>query len=426
MKKALFSIGILWFSSLIGAGFAFFTQVILARELGPADFGLFAVVFSIVNLLVPLAIFGIPKYWLKEYGLYGWAAKRYIPPSLMLVVITTFFAILFINLWAFLGPHDDLLKYVLIIAAFYVAGQVAVELVMGKLQLEERYIALAMLQLIPHLIRFLLIFLLAFFTLEWLNILNVVMVFSMVSGILVAFSIYPLRQLLLGRFDLKGHENTEQSGNEFETISMANIMQKAWPFGLSGVFHLIYFQSDIILVKYIIGDEAAGLYNVAFMILVVALMFPSVVYQRFLLPKIHRWANQDKTLFYKVYKQGNLVMLGLGLFGMLLAWWLAPYGIPILFGEHYQQSIDLFMILALSIPILFVASSVGATLVTQEHMKTKVKLMGLVAIVNILLNVLFIPKYGATGAAVATVISNLVLVMLFYITANKVVFVSQN
>lgn len=421
MKKALLSISILWLGSLIGSGFAFFTQVILARELGPADFGLFAAVFSIASLLVPLAIFGVPQYWLKEYGLYGWGAKRYIAPSLRLVVTTTVFAIFIIVLWGFLGPHEALLKYALIIMAFYVAGQVAVELVAGKLQLEEKYLALAMWQLTPHLIRFLLVFILAFFTFEWLNLLSVVAVFSLIAGILVMLSIYPIRQLLLGKLDLKGHENTAQTGNEFETVSATNVMQNAWPFGLAGVFYLIYFQSDIILIKYIAGDEAAGLYNVAFMALVMVLLFPSIVYQKFLLPKIHRWANQDRVLFYKVYKQGNLIMLVLGLFAMLMAWGLAPYGIPILFGEHYQQSVDLFMLLVISIPVLFVATSVGATLVTQEHMKTKVKLMGLVAILNIALNVALIPFYGAVGAAVATLISN-VMLLLLYMKASKKVF----
>jgi O-antigen/teichoic acid export membrane protein len=55
-------------------------------------------------------------------------------------------------------------------------------------------------------------------------------------------------------------------------------------------------------------------------------------------------------------------------------------------------------------------------------MKTKVKLMGLVAIVNIALNAWLIPFYGATGAAIATVISNFVLLAIFYITAQNLVF----
>src|SRR5690606_13992410 len=107
-----------------------------------------------------------------------------------------------------------------------------------------------------------------------------------------------------------------------------NILQNAWPFGLASVFHLIYFQSDIVLVKYITGDEAAGYYNVAFTVMMAVLLFPGIIYQKFLLPKIHRWANHDRSLFYKVYRQGNVAMLVLGLLAMAFVWLLSPFPIP--------------------------------------------------------------------------------------------------
>ena len=420
MKKMLLSISILWLGSLLGAGFVFLTQLVLARKLGPTDFGVFSAIFSIVSLLVPLASFGVAQYWLKEFGKHGWAARRFISPSLKLIVATTFFAIFTIILWGLIGPHDTLMKYAIMIMALYVAGQVVIELVAAKFQLEERYSMLAFWQITPHLIRFLMVVALVFFASEWLSVLNVVIIFALISIALLMLSVSPLHQLSLGKLALKGHENTLQFKDKFIAISPINIMQRAWPFGLAGLFHLIYFQSDIILVKYITGNEAAGLYNVAFMIMVMVLLFPSIVYQKFLLPKIHRWANHDRAMFYKVYKQGNIVMLGLGLLAMLIVWWLAPYAVPILFGEHYQQSIDLLWILAWSIPILFVASSVGSTLVTQENMKIKVKLMGLVAVINIALNLWLIPLYGASGAAVATVVSNLLLLFSYYIASISV------
>jgi len=113
-------------------------------------------------------------------------------------------------------------------------------------------------------------------------------------------------------------------------------------------------------------------------------------------------------------------MLILGLLAMVLIWVLSPPAIPFLFGSEYKEAVGLLTILAISAPILFVASSVGATLVTQEHMKTKVKLMGLVAVVNVGLNLLLIPIYDAEGAAVSTVISNILLLFL-YVGFRKIV-----
>src|SRR5690606_1126389 len=85
-----------------------------------------------------------------------------------------------------------------------------------------------------------------------------------------------------------------------------------WPFGLAGVFYLAYFQSGIILVSYILGDEAAAQYGVAITIMTAIYMFASLIYQKFLMPKIHRWANQDRVMLEEVSKNGIFLMLLLG------------------------------------------------------------------------------------------------------------------
>ena len=64
----------------------------------------------------------------------------------------------------------------------------------------------------------------------------------------------------------------------------------------------------------------------------------------------------------------------------------------------------------------------GAVLVTKQHVYRKVKYMGIVAILNIILNVTFIPIYGAEGAAITTVISNLTLFSLYFFAIKRHVF----
>lgn len=420
--KAVKNISILWVGSLIGAGCAFLTQVILARTLGPQEFGLFASVFALVGLLVPLAGFGIAQYWLKEFGKDGWNAVRFIQPSFKFILINLLFVLLLLLLWIVLGPHDQTVQLVLLIMSAYILGQVSVELISGKLQLEERYKMLAVWQLMPHAMRLLLIIVISLWLGSQFNVQIVAHLFALVSLAFLLVSIKPLLKMARGEFHLQGHNQHAVINVEAAKPLAKNILKNAWPFGLAGVFHLIYFQSDIILVKYITGDEAAGYYNVAFTIMVAVLLFPGIVYQKFLLPKMHRWAHHDRALFYKVYRQGNVAMFILGLLAMVLIWLLSPIAIPLLFGDKYKEAITLLNILAISAPILFVASSVGATLVTQEHMKTKVKLMGLVAIINILLNLALIPLYGAGGAAFATVISNLILLIIYYVSVKLYVF----
>jgi O-antigen/teichoic acid export membrane protein len=203
---------------------------------------------------------------------------------------------------------------------------------------------------------------------------------------------------------------------------MKHVAAQSWPFGLAGIFYLVYFQSDIILLKYMVSDEAAGIYNVAFVIMAAVYMLPSVIYQKFLLPKIHRWANHDRERFYQVYRTGNWVMLILGLLAMLAIWLLAPFGVQFLFGSSYVGAVLPLSILALAAPLRFLGSSAGSFLSTQSHLIKKLYIMCIVALVNIVLNFLIIPIYGAIGAAVTTVFSELLMVFIMHIYARKYLF----
>ncbi|MHB8978757.1 MAG: flippase [Trichloromonadaceae bacterium] len=422
--SAFRAVSFLWLGSIIGAGCAFLTQVILARKLGPEVFGIFAAALSTVTLLAPLAGFGIGQYWLKAFGHEGWGALRWLPGSFRFISLSTVTVFLLLLVWAFWGPHDVLSAGILAILSFHVLGQLAVELVGSKLQLEERYLSLALWQVLPHLGRLALVMVLAYAATNLISAQYAASSYAVVALVFFVNAVWLLSRMYGGAFELKGHtipEKGEVLSNPDVPV-MFQVAAQSWPFGVAGLFHLIYFQSDIILLRYMTGAEQAGIYNVAFTIMVAVYMFPGVIYQKFLLPKIHRWAHYDRAKFYRVYRQGNIAMLIVGLLAMVVIWLLAPWGVVFLFGQNYQQAVGLLMILAVSAPVMFVSSSVGATLVTQAHMKTKVKCMGIVAGINVVLNIMLIPPYGAIGAAVATIISNVSLLVIYYFYAEKLVF----
>ena len=422
-RKAFNAFALLWLGTLLGAGLAFLTQIVLARKLGSEDYGIFSAVLAMVTLITPLAGFGVSQLWLKVFGQEGWHAKKWLSSSFQLVILSTITVLISLFCWAFFGKHDEITRILIFITSFYILGQVSIELVSSKLQLEERYMYLAIWQFSPHFLRFILACTLLFLFSSWATIKDIAYVYAFVAIIFLLVGIIQLVNMQKGNFSLKGHTKEKSAG--YLNVTLTNVLQNTWPFGLAAFFHLIYFQSDIILIKYMVGDHEAGIYNVSFTIMVAVYMFPAVLYQKFLLPKLHRWANQDREKFHKVYHKGNIAMLILGIIAMLLVWLLSAWAIPFLFGDEYQNSVIILNILAVSSPIIFVAFSAGAALVTQEHMKLKVKYMGFVALINLGLNLLLIPNYGANGAAVATVLSNLVLLILYYYATEIKVFANK-
>lgn len=421
-KQAVKTISLLWVGSIMGAGCAFLTQVLLARELGPAAFGAFAAALAMVMLVAPLASFGVGGFWLKAFGEEGWQAVRWLRGSLKYTLLTTFLMLTGLFCWAMFGPHDVSTRELLMVLSVYLLGQVAVELVSAKLQLEERYLGLALWQFLPHLMRLMLVAMLALVINKLMTLHNVAYAYGLISLLVFLFGAFLMWRMYGGHLALKGHGEASKSASPPALLaSIKQVAVQSWPFGLAGVFYLIYFQSDIILLKYIAGDEAAGIYNVAFVVIATVYMLPGVVYQKFLLPKIHRWARHDRAKVSQVYRTGNLIMLILGFISMVILWLTANFVLPWIFGEGYEEAVFIVMVLALGVPLRFVSLSTGAFLMADGYIRKKAALMAIAATINVTLNIFLIPVYGAIGAAVATCLTEVFLFISYAIYANTMI-----
>ncbi len=415
-------VSFVWVGAILGAGFAFLTQVVLARALPPDAYGKFAAVLGIVMLFSPLASFGVPGFWLRAFGHEGWGALRWLRASLIFAVGSTLLMIGVLWVWAFFGPHDAQSGRLLLLLSAYLLGQMAVEMSVAKYQLEERYFGVALWQMAPHLARLVVVISCAVF-IESPGLLLIGTAYALISVAVLGFSVPVLGHMVRGPLRLAGHGAALiASSVQAARRTPLDVARQAWPFGLANAFFLIYYQSDIILLKYLEGDAAAGIYNVAFIVMAAVYLLPGVTYQKFLMPKIHRWAAHDRAMFASVYRQGNIAMLILGIVAALGIWGFGEFGVTLLFGESYMAAAVPLTILAVGAPIRFVATSVESVLVSESNMKLKAAIMGSTALLNVGLNLVLIPRYGMSGAAWATVASDVLLLILYLVVAQRKVF----
>ena len=93
--------------------------------------------------------------------------------------------------------------------------------------------------------------------------------------------------------------------------------------------------------------------------------------------------------------------------------------VPWFFGPHYAKSIDLILIMSPVIVIIGISNVLGAQYYTPSGQRKKSTFcicMG--AILNFVLNSIFIPTYKSYGAAVATVAAELLITFLYMHYAN--------
>jgi len=74
----------------------------------------------------------------------------------------------------------------------------------------------------------------------------------------------------------------------------------------------------------------------------------------------------------------------------------------------------------LVIPIRFIGHNVGALLVVNDYMIKKIKVMGFVATMSILLNFILVTKIGIFGLVITSIICEIILVSCYYYLVRNI------
>ena len=418
-RPAATAIGLLWLATMAGAGMVFLSQLLLARRLGPDEYGLFASSLATVTMAAPLAGFGLSQFRLKAYGAEGWEADRWLRPTLRLSAVTCVIAIAAVVGWALFGRAvDEDTRLALLLLTPVIVGLFAIDLVGSKLRLEERHSALAGWQLLMPTGR--LAVAATLLALPVANAHGAALGYGMVALLIAGLSLPQLSALRPGGMELKGHGPRPVTPTVPSPPGTMQLWSQAWAYGVAALLYPVFFQVSTVLLKYLGSNAQAGHYGVALAVMMAIYLLPSTVYQKFLLSRLHRWAVHDKPRFWRVHRMGNLAMLGAGIVvGAALAV-VSPWVVPLAFGPAFADVAGLLAVLALCVPIRFLSTAVGSALLTESHMRYRVVAMLVASLVAVALNTWAIPRHGATGAAWATVVAEAVLLLSMWLGVRRI------
>jgi O-antigen/teichoic acid export membrane protein len=112
-------------------------------------------------------------------------------------------------------------------------------------------------------------------------------------------------------------------------------------------------------------------------------------------------------------------MFGLSLVGALIV---LTLGKPILwlFGESFVSGYPVMVALAVGLLIRALAGPLQGLLVVAGQQNLAALALGVATLVNVVLNLLFIPRYGLLGAGVATAMAFAVESLLFFLLSRRV------
>ena len=118
-------------------------------------------------------------------------------------------------------------------------------------------------------------------------------------------------------------------------------------------------------------------------------------------------------------RKGGLLLTLSGIAGGAVVLLLAESLILWFFAAEFQNSADILKILAFAIPLVFWGYLMTQSLVALDHNRIYLLITASGLLLNVLLNFWLIPGYGASGAAIATVITEALMPLSCFLMILK-------
>ena len=205
---------------------------------------------------------------------------------------------------------------------------------------------------------------------------------------------------------------------EFDWYFWKRLTKEAFSFGLAVCFITIFYWIDSVMLHVIKGDSVVGWYNAAYRLVLVLLLIPSSFTSATYPAMSVLFQSKKDTLrvfFERSFKYLLIIGIPLGV-GVLL---LAKRFIVLFYTQDYLNSVIALQILVWSSVLIFISQPIGNLFNCLNRQVIITYITGCCVVLNILLNLILIPKYSLVGASVATVATELFSFVAMYIFCIK-------
>ncbi|MFQ6674436.1 MAG: flippase [Fidelibacterota bacterium] len=201
--------------------------------------------------------------------------------------------------------------------------------------------------------------------------------------------------------------------------SLMHTLREAIPYTLSAISSPLFTRVDVVFLGFFLGAAAAGVYNVAYRVVFVLGFIPHFAALA-LFPMASRLYVHSRKQLEALYHQSLNLMILIGLPAAFGLWLIAPDLINLVFGNAFAESASLLRFLAWLMFLWFLRSIMAIFLMSCDRQVERTKSQWIAASVNVLGNLLLIPTFGVKGAAITTLISEALLVILFAVRLGSV------
>ncbi|WP_233090077.1 flippase [Vibrio sp. IB15] len=384
---------ILWLMSEKGINLflVLVVNVMLARYLGPSEFGKLSLLISINSMVVLMSPIGVNAIFIKEY-LKSKNKSDVIATSLFVRFVgALFFSIVLLAIAQFslVTSIDNYWIRLSIVSALSSTFYLFDFLFQAKV--ESKYSVFARISNAT-----------VFFAIKcFLLVSEAPLDYFFYTAILepAALALWYVLALKISRFNTKrGAVN----------ISYAlELAKKSKWLLFSTIASVICLKIDQFMIAEMRGDSEVGIYSVAVRLSEVWYFLPNIIAASYF-PKLIKAKESSQVEYQRRLQEINDFLVAIGFIIAIVMLVLSNEIIYVLFGSEYLESANILSIHIFGGILVFSRALFSKWILNEGVYHFSLINHAVAALTNVLLNLIFIPQYGAIGAAWATVISYLV------------------
>lgn len=399
------SMGIYTISNIINAAIPFLMLPVLTRHLPAADYGILSNFSAIAGLLIPLVGINLMTSIQVQYLKDEVDNRDYLTSvfrfNIFLGILFTGLVVLFSDVVNDITgvPHE-----ILYLMGVYALFHVTIEVLLAVWRMEDKAVNYGAFRISRTILEILLIVI--FVIVMGMDFIGTVyaMLIAYGTGCLVAMVILFKKGLIFGSYrkDYLRHA----VGYGVPLI----------PHALSGM--AIMYADKLFITRYI-SLEANGIYSVGFLVgQSIGLLQNSFnqAWVPWVFQKLKGGNENDKRRMVKI-TYGYILAI---LIAVLLLWLVMPIIFSLL-GKDYSSGMEIVFWIALGFAFNGMYKMVSVYLFYLERTKIIATMSIGVAVVNVVLNFIMIPKYGVHGAAWATMIAMFTQFVAAWIISSRLI-----
>lgn len=388
-KKYLKNTSWLFTEKIIRLTITFAVGILVIRYLAPEEFGLLTYAMSYVGIFASISSLGIDSILTRELIKEPEQRDRLLGTAFALKLIGALLAtVLLIVILPLTSSNSftNIMIFVIASATFFQAFNVIDFYFQSKVKAKYSVIAQSSSFLLSSIIKVLLILLKA--PLIYFAIVILIEAILLAAGYLIVY---------------KSQELSMTKWISDKQLAF-KILNDSWPLILSGVVIAIYMRISQVLIKEMMNDTQVGYYGAAVRLCeawyfvplaITASLFPAIVNAKGVSERLY--LSRLQKLYDLMAWIAIIIAIPVSIFSQTI--------IKVLLGTEYLPSAPVLSIYIWAGVATFLGVSSSQYLITENLTKISFYRTLLGMILNVILNIILIPKFGIIGSAYATLIS---------------------